>query len=397
MIAAAIGLLWAAVATPVSAAAEAQPTAPVRNYHVESVRFRFTHYDQWGLGYQSAAGPVGQPGSEGARIQQPQAEIVTRIGARITQRIWVPLDVVTAASPDHSRFGKPTTVGPDDAISSASRSNVAGSLDSVTSYRWDRSTEVFFRAAFHMEEPLQSWAVGTGISRALADGNALLVASLHQVVDWFDRFDVLGQRHGRASRSTTNANLTLTQLLSPSTIALVSYGGTLQVGTLGNTWSSVLMADGTRGEERLPRRRQRHALAVRLAQWLPWNGALKAGYRAYLDGWGTDAHTAEAELAQRFGSWFRVRGGYRWHWQSGVRYFTDAGLPAQTHLTADSDLAPLVAQTAGGGVLVDVPVPRWAGRVGGIREVHFDFGFDHYWRTNGLTAEITTCALALRF
>jgi hypothetical protein len=323
--------------------------------------------------------------------------VIGRIGDRVTQRIWIPLDVVTAASPDHSQHGKPALTGPDDAISSASRSNVAGSFDSLTTVRWDRATEVFFRTDFHMEEPFESWAFGAGVNRSLADDNAVVAVSVHQVLDWFDRFDVAGQRHGRASRSTTNANVTLTQLLSPTTVAAVSYGGTLQLGTLGNTWTSVLMADGSRIDERLPRARQRHALAARVAQWLPWNGAAKAGYRAYLDGWGAGAHTVEGELAQRFGSWFRVRAGYRWHRQSGVRYFTQAGDSSDNYLTSDSDLAPLVAQTVGGGLLVDVPVPRWAGQGGGIREVHFDFGYDHYWRTNGLTAEISTCSLGLRF
>lgn len=392
MIVAALAVVAAGALSPdvLSVAAE-------MDLHVQSVRFRFTHYDQWGLGYQSAAGPAGQPGSENARIEQPQAEVVARVGERVTQRIWVPLDVVTAASPDHSRFGKPVTVGPDDAISSASRSNVAGSFDSVTSYRRDRATEVFFRAALHLEEPFESWAMGFGVSRALADDNAVLAGSVHQVLDWFDRFDIDGQRHGRASRSTTNANLTLTQLLSPTTILAVSYGGTLQVGTLGNTWTSVLMADGTRGDERLPRRRQRHAVSGRVAQWLPWNGSIKVGYRAYLDGWGAGAHTAEADVTQRLGSWFRVRGAYRWHWQSRVRYFTDAGFPGDSYRTSDSDLASLVARTVGGGVLLDVPLPHWMARGGGIRDVHFDVGYDHYWRTNGLSAAITTCAVGMTF
>ena len=70
-------------------------------YQIDSVRFRFTQYDQRGVGYQSAAGPVGQPGSEWETVQQPQAEVVAHVGERITERLWIPLDVITAASPDH--------------------------------------------------------------------------------------------------------------------------------------------------------------------------------------------------------------------------------------------------------------------------------------------------------
>ena len=58
--------------------------AMIPPYQVDSVRFRFTHYDQDGRGYQSRAGPAGQPGSERLIVEQPQAEVVARIGDRIT-------------------------------------------------------------------------------------------------------------------------------------------------------------------------------------------------------------------------------------------------------------------------------------------------------------------------
>ena len=361
---------------------------------IESVRFRFTHYDQTGTGYQSAAGPDGQAGSEQATIEQPQAELVARIGDRVTERLWVPLDVITAASPDHSRFGRPVDSPPPDAITTASRVNVAGALDTLTTYRWDRVTDVFFRSDFHLEEPFESWAFGFGGTRSFAEDNTVVGAAINQIVDWFDRFDLAGGRHGRASRSTTNVNLSVTQLLSPTTIVGLSYGGTLQLGTLGNTWSSVLMSDGTRGEEKLPWSRQRHALSGRLAQWLPWDAALKLSYRAYFDGWGVGAHTFETDLTQRFGPWLRVKANYRWHWQSEVRFFTTGAAAADEFRTGDSDLARFVAQTVGGAVSVDLSAVRWAGA---LRDVQLDIGYERYFRSNNLTVNITTCGIGFRF
>jgi hypothetical protein len=366
-------------------------------YDIDSVRFRFTHYDQAGVGYQSAAGPVGQPGSERALIEQPQAEVVARIGERVTERIWVPLDVITAASPDHSRFGLPVDAPPPDAITTASRINVAGSFDMLTTYRWDRSTDVFVRTDFHLEEPFESWAVGVGFTRSFAEDNTVVGASINSVVDWFDRFDLEGKRHGRANRSTSNINLTLTQLLSPTTIVALSYGGTWQVGTLGNTWTSVLMSDGTRGEERLPTQRRRHTIAGRIAQWLPWNAALKAGYRAYIDGWGVAAHTLDGNLNQRLTPWLRLRADYRWHHQSAVRYFTTSAGVDDRFRTADSDLAPFVSQTVGGAIAVDVVFPRGSSWGRAFRDVHVDIGYERYFRSNHLTANISTCGLGFRF
>jgi hypothetical protein len=368
--------------------------AMVPPYQIDSVRFRFTHYDQDGRGYQSRAGPAGQPGSERLMVEQPQAEVLARLGDRITQRVWVPIDVVTAASPDHSRYNKP--IDAPDAVTTSSRVNVAGALDTLTNYRYDAVTDLQFRATFHVEEPFDSWAFGVGFARSLAEDNTVVAASLNQVVDWFDHFDLRGRRHGRSNRSTSNLNLSLTQVLSPTTIAALSYGVTLQLGTLGNTWQSVLLADGTRGEEVYPRVRDRHALAARLAQWLPWQGALKLYARAYLDDWGIGALTGEAELVQRAGPWLHFRANYRYHRQTAARFFTIAADPDEMPpgpRTSDSDLAAFNATTLGISVAASLPPIA----LGSLRNIHLDLGYERYVRSNNLDVDITTCGLGFSF
>jgi hypothetical protein len=371
-----------------AAAAPPAPAAP--SYAIESVRVRYTHFAQAGFGYQSAAGPAGAPGSEWLRVEQPQAEVTARLGDRVTERVWLPVDVVTAASPDHSRFAKPYDAV--DAVTTASRGTLTGTLDTLTTYRADRATDVTFRGAFHIEEPFESWIMGVGISRSLAEDNTVVGASINQILDWFDRFDLVGDRHGRAARSTTNVNLDVTQVLSSTTIANVTYGATAQLGTMGNTWSSVALADGTRGDERLPTRRLRHAAAARVAQWLPWQGALTASYRAYFDSWGIGAHSSEAALTQRLLPGLTVRANYRFHWQSSPGFFTTAADPAAPgYRTSDSDLDHLHAQTFGGAVLLDLPLAHR------VRDLHVDLGYEHYVRSNNLTVDVTTCALGFRF
>jgi hypothetical protein len=394
-----LAALLAAVSplSPPPAPVDAPAPVSVPAYQIESVRVRYTQFAQNGIGYQSAAGPPGGPGSERVTIDQPQAEVVAHLGDRLTQRIWIPVDVVTAASPDHSRYGKPID-SPVDAVSTPSRINVAGSLDTLSTYRWSATTDVDFRAALHLEEPFESWSFGLGVTRSLAEDNTVVGASVNQVVDWFDHFDLEGTRHSRASRSTTNLNLSLTQLLSPTTVAAISYGGTVQLGTLTNTWNSVLLADGDRGEERMPRHRQRHALAGRVAQWLPWQGALKLYYRAYLDDWGIGAHTAEADLAQRVVSWLHLRATYRYHRQRATRYFTTSADPGATGFrTADSDLDAFHAQTVGGAVSLDLPTPKNRYVTRYVKDLHAEIGYEYYFRSNHLTVDITTCALGFGF
>jgi len=366
----------------------ATSTAPP--YEIESVRLRYTQFHQTGLGYQSAAGPPGAPGSEWARVEQPQAEVTARLGERITERVWIPVDVVTAASPDHSRYGRPYDAV--DTVTTASRSTPSGTVDTFTTYHWDRVTDFTMRAAFHSEEPFESWIVGLGASRSFAEDNTVVGVSANQILDWFDHFSLDGNRHGRATRSTTNVNVDVTQVLSQTTLANFSYGGTIQVGTLGNTWSSVQLADGSRGEERLPGHRLRNAATGRVAQWLPWNGALTLSYRAYLDSWGIAAHSSEGTLAQRLPAGLTLRANYRIHWQSAPGFFTIAGDPAGLGFrTSDSDLGRLHAQTFGGALLLDLPLARRA------RDLHVDIGYERYLRSDNLRVDVTTCAVGFRF
>jgi hypothetical protein len=356
---------------------------PRRDFVIESLRVRYTHLDQEGRGYQSQAERVllSEPGSEQMSLEQPQLEVVAKQG-RFTHRVWIPVDVVTAASPDAV-----------DAVSTASRTNEAGTIDITHSYQIDRTRAVGLRYAFHIEEPFRSWQLGASYKQSFADDNTTLAASLNQVFDWFDRFDVTGARRGRAYRSSTNGNLSLTQLLSPTTVGWLTYGFTVQNGELSNTWNAVVTTEQGRfvlAREYLPELRHRHAFAGRLVQALPWAGVLKGGYRFYVDDWGILAHTLDLALYQRITRYVYLRGNYRFHHQSAAWFFT-TGVAGEAPRTSDSDLAEFDAQTFGGLVGVGVPAGRR------IQNLHLDFGYERYIRTNGLFVNIYTCSVAFRF
>jgi hypothetical protein len=358
---------------------------------VDSVRLRFTHFEQHGHGFQSQAGvPPGLPGSEEASIEQPQLEITAHQGKRLTHRVWIPVDIITAASPDAIDDTKDAAGRTVDTISSASRYNEAGSLDILSTYQVDSRTALSVHGGFHLEEVFRSWTLGGAVTRAFADDNAVLTVSLNQVLDWFDRFDIHGNRVNRAFRSSTNGNLGISQLLSPETIVAFNYGLTVQSGELGNTWNAVPLPMRMLGGEVLPRERQRHAFVGRLAQYLPWRGAMHLFYRYYVDDWGLQAHTAELEVLQRLTPWLYVRGNYRFHWQSGVDFYTELAEGPGLR-TADSDLAHFTAQTLGFLVAADV---RFVKR---LRDLHLDFGYERYFRSNSLTANIYTCSAGFRF
>jgi hypothetical protein len=182
----------------------------------------------------------------------------------------------------------------------------------------------------------------------------------------------------------------LTQVLSPTTMAHLDYGITFQRGQLSNGWNIVPLTNGSYALEIVPPARTRHAVVGRVAQFLPWNGAVHAFYRFYLDDWGIRANTVEVELFQRLSRLSYLRLNYRFHRQTGADFFHTSVAPSFTMATADSDLAPLDAQTIGVKGVVDLPV-RFA------RNLHADLAVERYFRSNDLRVSVYSCGLGLLF
>jgi Protein of unknown function (DUF3570) len=360
--------------------------APKPAVRVDLVQTRITAYDQSGHGYQSQAGPLQGPGSESLQVLQVQGEFVLQQGDNLTHRVWVPVDLITSASANaiDSYYAKP------DVVSTASAQNMAQEIQYELTARADNHTTWTGGVGFHHEENFLSWLYSLDYERSLAEDNATVSVAVNQVLDWFDAFGLGGKREGRTSRSSTNANLGLSQLLSPSTLVAASYGITLQRGELSNTWNTVPLASGGRESESLPHERLRHAASLSLAQWLPWHGALRLRYRFYRDDWDVTAHSAEAELRQRIAEWLMVGASYRYHHQTGVSFFTISAPPAAEYATADSDLALLWAQSIGGNASVNLPTAT-------LGTLFLSFGYDHYFRSNALRVNVATWATGFRY
>ena len=353
---------------------------PAKPFTIDSARLRFTYFDQAGKGFQSlAGGGATGPGSEELWVAEPQLEIVAHQGENITHRIWVPVDIVSAASPDAV-----------DAVSTASRYQEAGAIDVASTFRVDRNDEVGTRFAVHLEENFRSYSMGLGWTRHLAEDNAVFQATVNQTFDWFDAYLLGGANRQRVARSTTNANLSFSQILSPYTVGDINYGLTVQNGELSNTWNTVPLVDGTHGTENLPSLRLRHALVGKIVQWLPWQGSLKVSYRFYIDSWGAVGNTLELYLYQRITHYLYVRGTYRAHFQRGVDFYQELAPLGEGYRTADSDLANFTAQTFGGKVALDLPLRK-------LRGLGIDFAYERYVRSNDLRVNMYSSSIGLTF
>lgn len=355
------------------------PSGPGWSIDRFSMRLGFFH--QTGLGYQSQAGPDRWgPGSEEALILNPvmHARILQPDG--VSHDVYIPIDVVSSASPDAL-----------DVVTSASRDTETVDLDVYTHVPTSDDSMVTLHWGGHVEEQFRSAYGGTSTRVELADDNATLTTTLEGVIDILDPVQPNGYDPGLTERFTGTLNVAFSQLLSPTTIAFLSYGGTIQVGQIGTTWNSVPYEGGDRVADHMPNQRLRHAFSGELRQAVEESRTFfSARYRFYIDTFDLGAHTLEASVTQYLGPVLSARVSYRFHVQDGVSFYTTL-LPITVPLdttfrTADSDLSAFAAHEVGVTL-------RWYWDPRGAltaRSSYLEASYYHYERDNGLSANVAS-------
>lgn len=351
---------------------------------VEAFEWRQVLFAQQGHGFQSLDGERGEPGSQAAVIVEPMFFLQFKQAPRVTHEVAVEIDIVTAASPDAI-----------DAMTSASKVNEAVQLDVTHRWAHDEHGEVFGRWSVHVEEPLRSASMGGGYKRRFLDDNFTITASGLYSFDDFDAYGPYGDRPGLYNRYLGNGNLSISQVLSPTTILDVGYGLTYQKGVLETTWNAVPTLDGTIEREVQPPSRVRHAATVRVSQHLPSSHTTgKLSYRLYHDDFGLDAHTAQAWLYQYLKPWVYLRLGYRFHSQDGVDFYKDLHPDdPDGSRTSDSDLAPFRSHE----VTAKIAVLGERAPFQSLGRATVDATLGRYGRTNDLSLYWGSVSLGYKF
>jgi len=369
-----VGLALLLLASATTGFAQEAATDDEEGWSLESLRLRFTFFDQRGRGAQSQADPeVGADGIERGRmdadIYQPMMQFGVRQSDRVTHTLSLPVDIVTSASADAL-----------DAVSSASRVTESFSVDLTSTVSATNDDHLSLRYGLHIEEPFKSGFGGFAYRRDLAQDNTVLEARGFLTVDVFDPITPQGFDVGLVKRYSLLGSLAVTQVLSRTTLLMLSYGLTHQWGTLQNTWNAVPVAgDGLRVAEIFPRTRTRHAASVEVAQHVPASRTtVRLRYRYYRDDFGVQAHSAQGTLYQWLGprAYFGIT--YRHHQQTAVDFFTELA-PANAHeedqpRTADADLAAYTAHQLGGKLVL------YLQRDGSGGSESLNLGYHRYWR-----------------
>ncbi len=378
--------LIAAAALAAAVVAVAAPS-PAAAQTIEAFEWRTVLFAQGGRGFQSqdgADGATATPGDQQAIIIEPLMWTRLRSGPTLVHEAAIEIDVVSAASPDAI-----------DATTSASRLNESVALD--VTHRWaiTPTDELIGRWGFHVEEPLRSWGWGGGYTRRLLDDNVTLGGSGNFTLDWFDAYGPYGDRPGLQQRWSANANLSLSQVLSPTAVLDLGYGLTVQRGVLETSWNAVPTDDGMVAREELPPGRQRHAATARVSKhFLRTRTTAKASYRYYHDDFDLDAHTVQLYGYQYLRPYLYARAGWRIHHQDGVAFYQDVFTPDPTGpRTSDSDLARFTSNelTLKLVLLADRAPFRTLGRAS------LDAAFGRYLRTNDLSITWASLSVGYKF
>lgn len=140
--------------------------------------------------------------------------------------------------------------------------------------------------------------------------------------------------------------------------------------------------------ERLPSSRFKLPIGLRWNYYLNETFVLRTYYRYYTDNWDVTAHTASIEVPIKLTDKFTVFPTYRYYVQTQSKYFA----PYETHLsseefyTSDYDLSSFSANQYGfGATYTDLFASAHIWKFG-LKNI--DFRFNHYERSDGLSANI---------
>lgn len=144
-----------------------------------------------------------------------------------------------------------------------------------------------------------------------------------------------------------NFAVSLTQVLSQWTVMQAGYTFSDMDGYLASGHRRVLLENGAEVPEYVPGQRKREAFGLRIAQWLPTNGAIHLSYRYYRDDWKIDSHTCQILVYQYLLKSLLLRGEYRYYTQDGAYFYKDSYTGTERYLTSSTSLGPMTANLYG--------------------------------------------------
>lgn len=252
-----------------------------------------------------------------------------------------------------------------------------------------------------------SLSAGGGVSKATKNDNYEISAKVKYYFDNWKLIYPTELRNGTTEFLTTNQrhslNISLTgsSVLNKRMTASLTTDLVIQSGMLSTPFHRVYFENSSEAVvEILPSTRVKVPIGFRFNYFINDWVVLRSFYRYYWDSWGMQGHTVKFELPFKINQTFTLYPFYRYHQQTGIRYFNPYQVNQSTSefYTSDFDLSGLSSQKIGLGLSVSplFGITRMRGvikkeRITMLKSI--DLRYANYQRSDGLSANIFTVGL----
>ncbi len=374
----AVSVILAFSAVPAAAQSD---TTDLENFDVD---FLLSYYDQDG----DHSAVTGGTGTEELQVFSPVIILGWRVNDRWTISADLGIDQISSASIGNIQSGVSRASIP------ASDTRTFGTVKAARNFG---NQIVGLQIGAANEFDYGSISFGLDYSIGLFKGNTTLSGSVRHYDDTVDLYNIDGINQGQADRTTTDGFVTWSQVMGRRTVGSVELFYSAQSGFLSTPFHEVILMNGDHTTERLPDKRDRFAIGLRLNHAFSPSIVQRVGYRYYDDDWGIAAHSIELETH------FRLSGPremwvfpiLRYHTQTGADYFGETGTFTgdEENLTSDWDLAEIATTKIGAGwTVLALPGEEWM-----LNLNRFEVRGTYYDRNDGLQGFTTSFAFGWTF
>ena len=277
------------------------------------------------------------------------------------------------------------------------------------SYKLNESERIGFRIGGSGEYDYTSINAGINYSWLSKNKNTSFNLSGQAFVD---RWDLIYPKELRGKvqaptdlRKSFNGSIGFSQVLNKRMQLSVQAEGIYMTGLLSTPFHRVFFATENQARiERLPSRRMKIPIGLRLnthvTDWL----VTRMYYRYYWDDWGIQGHTLSLEVPIKLNRFLSIAPHIRYHQQSASKYFKGFKEhdSAATYYTSDYDLSGLSSISYGLGIsyspvngLAKIKLPFKNRPAFVVKSI--ELKYSHFDRSNGLNADIISLGLRFSF
>ena len=268
-----------------------------------------------------------------------------------------------------------------------------------------------FKLGGSVEYDYTSIQYGAHFSKTSKDGNRSLSLSGQVFNDiWSIIYPEELRGQGRLvdtdKRQSFSGTATYTQVLNKRMQVALTADVIYQQGLLSTPFHRVYFQGQELPKiEKLPGSRVKLPVGLRFNYYINDYLLTRMFYRYYWDDWGVKGHTFEVEAPIKITRFMSVYPVYRFHTQTGARYFKPYGAHTldQLYYTSDTDLAKLHSHKIGLGLrfspsngIARMKIP-FVKKRNQLTFKGIDLRYGHYLRSTGLKADIISLGMNFSF